>query len=171
MASKAKSSSRRCQGFTASSTGSDPRPRLTWCWRTAEPHELSRAATSWLTQAHPCWGVVVAGPAESIEAATAALVSAGVAASAHSHRFLRRQPRHRPVSPRAVAVFNAATAEHLIIMESLAAGLTHDWLTRLIGYSDQSHIAAAGPVVLASDGRIQHAGIALPEMPLPIPGR
>ena len=42
-------------------------------------------------------------------------------------------------------------------------GLTHDWLTRLIGYSNQPQIAAAGPVVLAPDGRIQNAGIAIPE--------
>jgi O-antigen biosynthesis protein len=125
-----------------------------------EPHELSRAATSWLTQAHPRWGVVVAGPAESIEAATAALVSAGVADSR-----IATVPT-APGTDRATALAaaaDAATAERLIIMESLAAGLTHDWLTRLIGYTDQSHIAAAGPVVLASDGRIQHAGIALPE--------
>ena len=48
-------------------------------------------------------------------------------------------------------------------MQTPAAGLTHDWLTRLLGYSAQSGIAAAGPVLLAPDGRIQQAGIALPD--------
>ena len=48
-------------------------------------------------------------------------------------------------------------------MQTPAAGLTHDWLTRLLGYSAQPGIAAAGPVILAPDGRIQQAGIALPE--------
>ena len=48
-------------------------------------------------------------------------------------------------------------------MQTPAIGLTHDWLTRLIGYSHQAGIAAAGPVVLAPDGRIQHAGIAIPD--------
>ena len=53
-------------------------------------------------------------------------------------------------------------------MPTLAAGLTHDWLTRLIGYSSQQQIAAAGPVVLSPDGRIQEAGIAIPDgIPLP----
>jgi len=48
-------------------------------------------------------------------------------------------------------------------MQTPAMGLTHDWLTRLIGYSSQPDIAAAGPVVLAPDGRIQDAGIAMPD--------
>ncbi len=33
----------------------------------------------------------------------------------------------------------------------------------MLGYSNLPHIAAAGPVVLAPDGRIEHAGIAIPE--------
>ncbi|HLY81720.1 MAG TPA: hypothetical protein VKQ71_01985 [Acidimicrobiales bacterium] len=54
-------------------------------------------------------------------------------------------------------------------MQTPAMGLTHDWLTRLIGYSSQPDIAAAGPVVLAPDGRIQDAGIAMPDgIPLPM---
>ncbi len=48
-------------------------------------------------------------------------------------------------------------------MQTPAAGLTHDWLTRLIGYSNQPEIAAAGPILLAPDGRIQQAGIAIPD--------
>ena len=48
-------------------------------------------------------------------------------------------------------------------MQAAALGLTHDWLTRLLGYSAQTGIAAAGPVLLAPDGRIHQAGIALPD--------
>jgi len=48
-------------------------------------------------------------------------------------------------------------------MQGPAMGLTHDWLTRLIGYSHQPGIAAAGPIVLAPNGRIQQAGIAIPQ--------
>ena len=62
--------------------------------------------------------------------------------------------RRRPAPPRPT---------QLLIMASPAVGLTHDWLTRLIGYSDQPQIAAAGPVVLAPDGRIEHAGVAIPD--------
>ena len=58
---------------------------------------------------------------------------------------------------------HAATAEHLLLMQTPATGLTHDWLTRLLGYSAQAGIAAAGPVLLAPDGRIHQAGIAIPE--------
>ncbi len=35
------------------------------------------------------------------------------------------------------AAADAATAEHLLLMQAPAMGLTHDWLTRLIGYSHQ----------------------------------
>jgi O-antigen biosynthesis protein len=127
---------------------------------TGEPRGLSEAAASWLTQAHPGWGVVVAGPPESIEAATAAFISAGVADS-HIGTVPIGPGNDRATALAAAA--DAATAEHLILMEDLAAGLTHDWLTRLIGYSSQPQIAAAGPIVLARDGRIRHAGIAIPE--------
>ncbi len=48
-------------------------------------------------------------------------------------------------------------------MRDPVAGRTHDWLTRLIGYSAQEHIGAAGPVVLGADGRITEAGVAIPE--------
>jgi hypothetical protein len=48
-------------------------------------------------------------------------------------------------------------------------GLTHDWLRRLVGYSQQPGIACAGPVVLAADGRVEQAGIAIPAgLPLPV---
>ena len=42
---------------------------------------LAEAAASWLTQPHPTWSVVLAGAAETLEAAIAALASAGVAES------------------------------------------------------------------------------------------
>ena len=56
----------------------------------------------------------------------------------------------------------AGSSPHLMLMQAPAAGITHDWLTRLLGYSQQPGIAAAGPVLLAPDGRIASAGIALP---------
>jgi GT2 family glycosyltransferase len=121
---------------------------------------LAEAAASWLTQAHARWTVVLAGPRGSLGAATAALTSAGVAGS----RIVTVPTG--PGDDRATALTaaaNAARAEQLIIMEFPVVGLTHDWLTRLIGYSDQPQIAAAGAVVLASDGRIEHAGIAIPD--------
>jgi len=121
---------------------------------------LAEAAASWLAQAHPTWRVVLGGPPQSLDAATAALTSAGVADS----RFaIVPTPPGDDRAAALAAAADAAISEHLLLMEAPAAGLTHDWLTRLIGYSSQPQIAAAGPVVLARDGRIQHAGIAIPE--------
>jgi hypothetical protein len=57
----------------------------------------------------------------------------------------------------------AGDGRHLVLMDGPMIGLTHAWLRRLAGYSSQPRIAAAGPVVLAPDGRIAHAGVALPD--------
>ena len=111
------------------------------------------AAASWLAQPHPTWNVVVAAPAGVIAAVGGALTAAGL-------------PEARITAVRRgglAAAAAAATAEHLLLMQTPAAGLTHDWLTRLLGYSAQPGIAAAGPLLLAPDGRIQQAGIAIPK--------
>ena len=95
---------------------------------------------------------------------------------AHHRRHPRHPHHHRSPPTRRdnlaaalAAAADAATAEHLLLMQTPAIGLTHDWLTRLIGYSNQPDIAAAGPIVLAPDGRIQQAGIAIPERHPPPP--
>ena len=124
---------------------------------------LVAAAGSWLTQSHPAWRLVLAAPASVHEAARAALAHVGI----DDGRLLVLDAG--PVSSPALlaaalaAAAEQATAEHLVLMQAPAVGLTHDWLTRLIGYSNQPGIAAAGPVVLAPDGRIHHAGIAIPD--------
>lgn len=126
----------------------------------SDPITLAEVAASLLVQAHAAWRIVLAAPPDSLDAATGAVTAAGVAAS----RIITV-----PTSPGdgqatgLAAAAEAATAEHLVVMEVSAIGLTHDWLTRLIGYSSQPEIAAAGPVVLAGDGRIEHAGVAIPE--------
>ncbi len=114
---------------------------------------LAEAASSWRHQPHTGWRVVLAAPDELIGAAVAELTRAGI------------QEDRVIVAPGAdlAAAADAATAEHLLLMQTPAMGLTHDWLTRLLGYSMQPGIAAAGPMLLAADGRIQQAGIAVPE--------
>ncbi|MGZ4313551.1 MAG: glycosyltransferase family 2 protein, partial [Solirubrobacteraceae bacterium] len=114
---------------------------------------LTEAATSWLHQSHPHWRLVLAAPDAVVGPALAALAGAGI-------------PEDRITVVPGSGLGNAAaaaTADHLLLMQTPAAGLTHDWLTRLLGYSAQPGIAAAGPMLLAPDGRIQQAGIALPE--------
>ena len=118
-----------------------------------DAHGLGEAAASWVAQPHRAWRVVVAAPEAVLDHAVAALTDAGIPAT-----------RITPVAGCGLGVAaSAATAEHLLLLQTPAAGLTHDWLTRLLGYSAQTGIAAAGPVILAPDGRIQQAGIAMPE--------
>ena len=114
---------------------------------------LAEAAASWVAQPHPSWNIVLATPVSVRDAALQALTEAGVP-----------EARITTVPGGGLsAAAEAATAEHLLLMQTPAMGLTHDWLTRLLGYSAQPGIAAAGPVLLAPDGRIHQAGIAIPE--------
>jgi O-antigen biosynthesis protein len=113
---------------------------------------LGEAAASWATQAHPSWSIVLSAPDAVIESILAALSAEGIP-----------DTRIVVVPGRGLgAAAQAATAEHLLLMQTPAIGLTHDWLTRLLGYSAQPGIAAAGPILLAADGRIEQAGIAIP---------
>ena len=130
--------------------GAQGRPRL----------RRGRCAHGWPSPTQ-AWNVVLArGRRRRLTPPLTALASAGIPGS--RIRAVPVRPGDDP-APALAAAAEAATAEHLLLMQTPAAGLTHDWLTRLIGYSSQPQIAAAGPVVLAADGRIQHAGIAIPE--------
>jgi O-antigen biosynthesis protein len=115
---------------------------------------------SLLAQPHPTWNVKLVGGAHSLDSALADLAAGRI----YGNRItvIPADPSGNPASALAVAA-EASSADHLLLMQGPAAGLTHDWLTRLIGYSAQPQIAAAGPVILATDGRITHAGIAIPE--------
>ncbi len=120
---------------------------------------LSDAGRSWLAQPHHSWQVVLAGPPAALAACAAALRAAGVKQS---------RTTMVPVAPgtdRAQALASAAaaaSADHLLLMQVPIVGLTYDWLRRLLGYSAQPGIAAVGPMLLAPDGRILEAGIAIP---------
>ncbi|MEA2210281.1 MAG: hypothetical protein QOF83_229 [Solirubrobacteraceae bacterium] len=124
----------------------------------ADPAGLAEAARSWRAQPHPSWNVVLASPPEVLDAAVAELTAAGIPQS----RITAVPAPAGGAATALAAAAAAATADHLLLMQSPAMGLTHDWLTRLIGYSQQPEIAAAGPILLAPDGRIEQAGVALP---------
>jgi GT2 family glycosyltransferase len=121
---------------------------------------LADAAASWLAQPHPTWRVILAAPPHILPDATGHLHHAGIPEQRIT--TIAIDPDTHPASALATAA-HAATAEHLALMQTPAIGLTHDWLTRLLGYSHQPAIAAAGPVLLGPDGRIRDAGVALPE--------
>jgi GT2 family glycosyltransferase len=123
---------------------------------------LAEAAASWPLQAHPNWTVTLAIDPDAQDDARAALTRAGIPDT----RITTLPTPTTPGAPTTAALAAAAHAGHadyLILMQTPAAGLTHDWLSRLIGYAGQPQIAAAGPVLLAPDGRISQAGIALPD--------
>src|SRR5207247_3897091 len=112
---------------------------------------LAEAARSWLAQPHEAWDVVIAAPQPALGACVDALTGAGVDAG---------RITTVPVDPSGdraawlAAAADSARGDHLLLMRDPVAGRTHDWLTRLIGYSAQEHIGAAGPLVLSADGRI-----------------
>jgi GT2 family glycosyltransferase len=124
------------------------------------PEGLSEAASSWLAQPHPTWHLILSAPEDLLDTATAALHDAGL-----QDDRITLIPAPHAADPTAALAHAAgtATAQHLLLMQTPAVALTHDWLTRLLGYSAQTGIAAAGPVILAPDGRIQDAGIAIPD--------
>ncbi len=121
---------------------------------------LADAAASWLAQPHPTWNIILAAPPHILPDATHHLHHAGIP----EHRItpITVAPDTHPATALATAA-HAATAEHLALLQTPAIGLTHDWLTRLLGYSHQPGIAAAGPILLSGDGRILEQGIAIPD--------
>ena len=119
---------------------------------------VADAARSLHTQHHPTWQLTIAVPEHLRAAITDTLTTAGIP----PERITLVASDHQPPAQALNTAARAGSSEHLLLMQSPALGLTHDWLTRLLGYSQQPGIAAAGPIVLAPDGRIQQAGIAMP---------
>jgi GT2 family glycosyltransferase/SAM-dependent methyltransferase len=121
---------------------------------------IAEAARSWLSQPHGTWEIVLAAAREALPNYTAWLHAAGVAET-------RITPvATDPTADQAAALCTAAAAtlaDCLVLMQSPVIGLTHDWLRRLLGYCIDPAIAAAGPIVLAPDGRINQAGVAIAE--------
>ena len=122
------------------------------------PEALTAAAESWTCQSHPTWEVVLAAPTGSVHAHAHALRVGGIE---HSRISIIPTDADLDTATALTAAATAARAEHLVLMQTPAMGLTHDWMTRLVGYCTDPAIAAAGPVVLSTDGRIERAGVAI----------
>jgi len=122
------------------------------------PEALTEVARSWTTQLHPAWEVILAAPRATLQRYSYAVQAGGVDRSRIT--AIPAEPMADPIT--ALASACAATrADQLVLMQLPAIGLTHDWMTRLAGYCTDPAIGAAGAVVLASDGRIEHAGVAV----------
>jgi glycosyltransferase involved in cell wall biosynthesis len=139
---------------------------------------LATALASWLRQSHAAWCLVLAAPPELHHQLSAALVDAGLDErrfellshpTGGGHDLDAGAPVAALSGASAAAALSAAgeraaeLADHVLFLQTPAAGLTADWLTRLIGYASQPRIAAAGPLVLGANGSIAQAGVALPE--------
>jgi hypothetical protein len=122
------------------------------------PEALADAGRSWTTQSHATWEVVLAAPPAMLQRHAQALRAGGVDPSRIN------SVATEPTDNSHVALASAATAtgaEQLVLMQSPAVGLSHDWMAILAGHCADSAIGAAGAVVLAADGRIEHAGVAV----------
>ena len=127
---------------------------------------LTEAARSWVAQSHPRWGVVLAVAPALRTMALEAVREGGVEDA--SITVVDADPG-RDLAGALAAGAAATHAPQLVLMPAPAVGLNQDWLTRLIGYSCQPGIAAAGALVIGADGRIEEAGTALPDgIPLPL---
>jgi GT2 family glycosyltransferase len=126
----------------------------------ADERGLTQAAASWATQTHQAFNVVVGAPEHKSSEIASAIAEGGIAPD----RIMVVSAD--PVADQAAAL-NAAVAQarstRLVLMQALTEGITHDWLARLLGYAQQASIGAAGPIVVARDGRLSQAGIAIPE--------
>ena len=130
-----------------------------------EVEGLAEAARSWTEQTHRGWRVVLAGRRAVLDAAIGEVRRAGVA----NHRIRTivcdGLDRHSALAAAAAD----AQVDTFVLMQTPAAGVDPDWLTRLAGYASQSGIGAAGPIQLGPNGRIQEGGVATPGgWPLPL---
>ena len=119
---------------------------------------LEQAARSWLSQSHRGWSVVLAGAGGVTEAAAAALARAGVDAASITTVTTSGAADNAVCL---AAGTEATDARYLVLMQAPVTGLAHDWLARLLGYAADPGIAAAGPLVVAFDGRIADSGVAV----------
>ncbi|MBO0767726.1 MAG: glycosyltransferase [Solirubrobacterales bacterium] len=106
-------------------------------------------------QPHRSWELIIARPEGSS--------AAEFEPEAPNRERVRSVESAGPALQRLVDAAATAEAEHLLLLDAPGQGLTQNWLSRLLGYSVQSDLAAAGPVVLDQNGRIAHAGVAMPE--------
>jgi O-antigen biosynthesis protein len=144
----------------------DPEVRVSLAVAVADERGLAEAAQSWNDQPHKGWDVAIAAPQTALERCLDALAAAGVELARVS--TVAADPAAERAAWLATAA-RAASGDYVLLMQDPVAGLTHDWLANVIGYSAQEGIGAGGPVVVSPEGRIIEAGIAIPEgIPIPL---
>jgi hypothetical protein len=123
--------------------------------------------------------VLDAGPGGDCRALELVLVGAPAVLSVYAARLQPDDPAAHVVKVEAapgcsVATLmnigaSAADADYLVLLDEPVESLTRDWLARLIGFAAQAGVGAAGARTLATNGRVEQAGIVLPDgIPLPV---
>jgi hypothetical protein len=135
----------------------DPATTIDVLIPTHDPDGLRATATSLRRQPHPTWQLTIPCPAREHPTIHHLLTGLGL----RPDQFRTHDTDGDPPT-RLAAAAQTSTAEHLLLTLTPFTALTHDWLTRLIGYASQPGIAAASPIILNPAGTILHAGIALP---------
>ena len=120
---------------------------------------LAEAARVWAGTLPAGVEIGLGGPADVLDTAVGLLERAGLA----ERLRVATVPDDATQAAGLAAAAAVTGGRHLVLLRDPAVGITHDWVARLAGFSRQPQIAIAGPVVLAPDGRIAHAGVALPE--------
>jgi glycosyltransferase involved in cell wall biosynthesis len=138
----------------------DPGASVAIALAVESPEGLAAAAASWLQQPHAAWRLALAAPPALHSELSGVLAGAGL----EPHRYELVAASATLAAGLADAADRAAElADHVLLLQTPAAGLTADWLTRLIGYGTQPGMAAVGPLLLGAAGSIAQAGVALPE--------
>jgi len=141
----------------------DPTVRVAVALCVADVRGLAAAVRSWRARGEIAWNLVLTAPERIHGSVEQTLHETGLEAG--RYEILAQAPGTSSTAGLALAAETAITrgAVHVLLLQAPAAALTHDWLTRLIGYSAQPGVGAVGPVMLSSDGRIDSAGVTLPD--------
>jgi O-antigen biosynthesis protein len=138
----------------------DPSLPVTVAVATGDARGLRQMGESLRGQEGVAWQLVVSAPSAALADCAAELRAGGLEAD---QLIVIAGADDADPSRSLAAAAAVATTDHIVLVDQPAVGLTHDWLRRLVGYSSQPSIGAAGALVLAPDGRVMHGGVALPE--------
>ncbi|MBO0767653.1 MAG: hypothetical protein J2O48_03120, partial [Solirubrobacterales bacterium] len=117
---------------------------------------LQALAQSLLGESEVNWRLIICAPEAELSHARRAL---GVMGVTDDRLVLSSAEGSAPV--RLATGAAQSRADHLLLSPTPFQALTSGWLVRLLGYSAEAGIAAAGPLVLGPDGLVRHAGVAM----------
>jgi glycosyltransferase involved in cell wall biosynthesis len=126
--------------------------------------QLAAAAGTWLRGTGGEVEVIVAGEASRLKLVAPALEEAlGDRLEAVT---TDGDVGHAAAANRAI---DATTAERLVLLDGPVEALTSNWIGRLSSFAEQDGVGLVGAKILAADGRVESAGLALRDgLPAPV---